>query len=280
MTVQGQLTLAAVKAPISFLRRSRARPVAYQYDPPPGIPRVTGTYDPHLVSIRNARPIASNLSLDHEGFELVEEPSGFILFDDDKAIRRQYYAEAGQIIQRVTGADLVVSFDHNIRNAARAAAGEARIREPVSRAHNDFTARSGRERALGELEARGLDAAVLLRRRFAIVNLWRPIGPPVEQWPLALCDASTVLAEDLVASNLVYRHRTGETYQLAFASGQRWYYFPQLAADEAILIKGYDSAEEGIARFAPHAAFHDTTASAGAPVRESIEVRALVIYPG
>ncbi|WP_395614097.1 CmcJ/NvfI family oxidoreductase, partial [Allosphingosinicella sp.] len=59
--------------------------------------------------------------------------------------------------------------------------------------------------------------------------------------------------------------------------GQRWYYFPQLAPDEAILIKGYDSAED-VARFTAHSAFEDPQSPANAPERESIEVRALVIY--
>jgi hypothetical protein len=170
----------------------------------------------------------------------------------------------------------VIAFDHNVRNAARAASGEAGIRGPVPRTHNDFTARSGRERALAELAARGLDAA-LLDGRFAIVNLWRPIGRKVEKWPLALVDARTLGEGDLVATDLVYRDRVGETYSLGFSAGQKWHYFPQLAPDEAILIKGYDSAED-VARFAAHSAFEDPQSPADAPERESIEVRALVIY--
>jgi len=279
MNMQGPITLAAVKAPINFLKLMAKRPVTYNCEPPPGVPVRTGEYVPHLVSIRNARPIAAHLSLDHEGFALVDAPSNFIDFGDDDAIRRWYYPEVETILKVATGAAMVINFDHNIRNAARAAAGEPGIREPVSRAHNDFTARSGHERARRELVARGMPADPQFFGRFAIVNLWRPIGRPVEKWPLALCDASTLRAQDLVASDLVYRDRVGETYSLTFGSSQRWYYFPLLQPEEAILIKGYDSAEEGIARFTAHTAFHDTTVHADAPERESIETRALVVYP-
>lgn len=273
------ITVAAVKAPINFLRPMTERPVAYQFDPPPGVPKRTGEHDPHLVSIRNARPFAEELSLDHEGFELVHAPSGYVDFSNDAAIRRYYYLEVERVLQAATGAAKVIAFDHNIRNAARAARREPGIREPVSRAHNDFTARSGHERARLELEARGVAVDPLMFGHFAIINLWRPIGRPVERWPLALCDATTIQHSDLVPSDLVYRDRIGETYSLTYHARQRWYYFPRLEADEAILIKGYDSRESGVARFTPHTAFHDTTARLHAPERESIETRALVIYP-
>ena len=164
-----------------------------------------------------------------------------------------------------------------VRNAARAALGDAGIRGPVPRTHNDFTVRSGRERAQRELEARGLDLR-LLDGRFAIVNLWRPIGRPVEKSPLAICDAQSIADGDLIACDLVYRDRVGETYALQFNPGQRWYHFPRIAPDEAILIKSYDSAES-VARFAAHGAFEDPGSRPDAPERESIEARALVIYP-
>lgn len=277
MSAYSPLTVATVRAPINFLERSGQRPVAYQYPPPPGVPQRTGDYAPHLVAIRNARPIAAKLSLDREGFALIDAPSDFADFGDAEAIRQHYYAEVAQALKRACGAAHVVVFDHNIRNAARAALGEPGIREPVSRAHNDFTARSGRERAALELAARGIAPNVLTSHRFSIVNLWRPIGRPVEQWPLALCDASTLREDELIASQLIYRDRVGETYSVAFHPDQRWYYFPLLTPEEAILIKGFDSSSE-VARFTGHTAFHDTTGRRGAPERESIEARAVVIY--
>ena len=277
MTAHTRIEAAAIEASLTFLRPMAERPVSYQYDPPPGVPVRTGQYDPHLVTIEDARPLADALSLDIHGFSLLRAPSACDSFDDEAAIRAVYYPEVERLIAVATGAERVVTFDHNVRSAARAARGEPGIRGPVERAHNDFTARSGRERAQRELEARGLDVG-LLRRRFAIVTLWRPIERPVEKWPLALCDAESIADGDLVACDLVYRDRVGETYALQFNPAQRWYHFPRLAPDEAILIKGYDSAA-GVARFTAHGAFDDPRSPRDAPERESIEARALVIYP-
>jgi hypothetical protein len=277
MTAQMRIEAAAVLAPLNFLRPMTERLVAYQYEPPAGVPVRNGEDDAHFVTIGNARAIAATLSLDVEGFALIHAPSAIRSFDDEAAILDLYYPEVDRLIAGATSAARVVTFDHNVRSAARAARGEAGIRGPVPRTHNDFTARSGRERSERELEARGLDVG-LLRGRFAIVNLWRPIGRVVEKSPLALCDARSVSDGDLVAYDLVYRDRIGETYALQFNPAQLWYHFPRMAPDEAILIKGYDSAE-GVARFTPHSAFDDPRSRPGAPERESIETRSLVFYP-
>jgi hypothetical protein len=267
---------AATLAMLNFLKPMTGRLFSWQVEPPAGVPQRNGEDEPHPVPIRDARPLAGLLSLDAEGFELLRAPTGFAAFDDADAIRASYYPEVERLLAGATGATRVLAFDHNVRNAARAAGGEGGIRGPVPRTHNDFTGRSGRERALAELGARGLDPA-LLDRRFAIVNLWRPIGRRVEKWPLALADARTLAPGDMVVSDLIYRDRVGETYAVAYNPAQNWYYFPWLAPDEAILIKGYDSAAD-VARFTPHSAFDDPATPAGAPERESIEVRALVIY--
>ena len=279
MTVQTRIETAAVEAPLNFLRPMRGRPVSYQYDPPHGIPQRTGEDDAHRVTIRNARPFAALLSLDAEGFALLRAPSAFTDFHDDAAIRSAYYPEVERLLAEVTGAALVINFDHNVRNAARAAQGEAGIRGPVARTHNDFTLRSGPDRARRELALRGLDAESLLRGRFAIVNLWRPIGCPVEKSPLALLDARTVAPDDVVTADLVYRDRVGETYALRHNPAQLWYYFPNMAPSEAILIKSYES-DPRVASFSPHSAFDDPNSLPDAPERESIETRSLIIYSG
>ncbi len=264
-------------AVLNFLKPMAERPYSYQVEPPAGVPPRNGVDEPHVVAIRDARPLAVDLLLDEAGFELLQAPTAFASFDDPHAIRSAYYAEVERLLGAATGAQRVIAFDHIGRTAGGAAGGEAGIRGPVPRTHNDFTAKSGPERARAELEARGIDPLALEGRHYAIVNLWRPIGRPVEKSPLALVDARTLAPGDLVPSDLVYRDRVGETYALQHDPGQRWCYFPKLAPDEAILIKGYDSAAD-VARFTPHSAFEDPASPADAPERESIEVRALVIY--
>jgi hypothetical protein len=117
-----------------------------------------------------------------------------------------------------------------------------------------------------------------LKGRVQVINLWRPIRGPVRDTPLALCDATSVAAGDLVASDLIYPNRSGETYSVKFNQQHRWFYFPEMTADEALLLKCYDSAGDGRSRFAPHTAFVDPTTPASAPPRESIELRTLVFH--
>jgi hypothetical protein len=78
------------------------------------------------------------------------------------------------------------------------------------------------------------------------------------------------------ASKLSRPH--GETYAITYNSNQRWYYFPRMQPDEAVLIRCFDSARSGPARFSAHGAFDDPQTPDDAPPRESIEVRTLVFY--
>jgi hypothetical protein len=124
----------------------------------------------------------------------------------------------------------------------------------------------------------GAEADDLLTRRFEIVNVWRPIRGPLYDAPLAVCDAASVAAVDLVPQDLIYRDRTGEIYGLTFNPAHRWYYAPAMQSDEALLLKCFDSLKDGRARFMPHTSFTDPNAPADRLPRESIELRTLVFF--
>ena len=272
--------LPYVEANLHYLVPMAERPVNYTYEPPAGIPRQNGVYEPQSLPIRNARSILGQISLDREGFAFTEHHTQVRNFYDEDELRNVYYREAEQLLKEVTGASQVVIFDHTLRNAQESKPGENSIKEPVKRVHNDFTAKSGYARARRELEARGVENIdELLQQRFAIINIWRAIADTIQESPLAVCDAQSILPTDLVAGDLVYRDRIGETYAVTHNPEHKWYYFPQMQRDEALFIKCFDSAEDGIARFAAHTAFADPTSPADAPPRQSIELRTFVFYP-
>ena len=270
------IELATVAAELTYLGAMSEKPRNYTFEPPPGIPRSNVVADTHIVPIRDARPIAPSLSLDREGFALLREASKVDNFYDDNEVRRDYYPEVERVIGQATGADRVFVFDHTVRR--RVPGAEDRrdgLRQPVSRVHVDHTKASGPQRVRDLLPD---EADELLRGRLQVINLWRPIRGPLLDAPLALCDARSVAAKDLVASDLVYPNRIGETYAVRYDAAHRWYYIPAMAADEALLIKCYDSLADGRARFAPHSAFLDPTTPEDAPPRESIEIRTLVFH--
>jgi hypothetical protein len=276
-TVVDQFPSTDIEAVLNYTRNSGVRPVSYTFDPPPGVARYSGEIDPRLVAIHDAR-VGVGLRLDTSGFELVSHRStlkDWLLFQDSERVRAVDYPEIEAALRQITGAEKVLIFDHTLRDSG-AEIGRAVLREPVRRVHDDQTLRSAPNRVSKHLPPD--EAARRLQRRFAILNLWRPIGAPVLQDPLAICDARTIEFEDLVTSDLVYPDWVGETYSFAFNPRHRWYWHPRQTPSEATLLKIYDSATDGRARLTAHSSFIDLTSSAGAPPRRSIEIRALVFW--
>jgi len=266
--------LPHVTAVLSYVVPPAGKPHSYMYDPPPGVPKLSASYEEHAMVIRNLRPIAPSLSLDAEGFRLVMHESGVRNFYDEEEVRNTHYPEVEKLVAATAGARRVVVFDHTVRRRFHDTDATLR-REPVPRVHNDYTTKSGPQRVR---DLMGEEAQNLLRRRFSIINVWRPIRGPLEDWPLALCDARSVAEGDLIATDLLYKDRTGETYSVRHNAAHRWFYAPRMTRNEVLLFRCYDSTEHGSARFVPHAAFQDPTAPHTAAPRESIELRCLVFY--
>jgi hypothetical protein len=267
--------LQGVVAPLNFMEPMAEKPYSYNYDPPPGVPTRNGQSIEHKVTVRDARPVNDALSLDREGFVLLRHQTAATDLYDEATITSVYYPECERLMQEATGARRVVVFDHIVRNAAKAAVKGSGIKMPAGRVHNDYTAWSAPQRVR---DLMGDEAEELLRHRYAEINVWRPIRGPLLRSPLALCDAQTLSPENLVASDLRYPDRTGETYAVTYNPAQRWYYFPKMTADEVILIRCFDSARDGAARFSAHGAFDDPQTPPDAPARESIELRALAFF--
>lgn len=217
----------------------------------------------------------SRSSLDREGVVLTHQESKVANFYDPDEVRATYYPEVERMVKELTGAIKVHVFDHNVRCKTMARRGDKSVQEPVKVAHNDYTVKSGPRRVRDLLPD---EADELLKHRFAVINVWRPIRGPVQENPLAVCDAQTIAQGDLVIHNLIYRDRVGEVYSLAYNPAHRWFYFPQMQKNEVMLLKCYDS-DEHRARFTAHSSFDDPTSPPDAPARESIEVRTLVFFP-
>ena len=268
--------LKSVVAPLNFLVPMDEKPVAYNYEPPSGTPVRTGKRESHAVPIHDARPLIGELSLDKQGFVLLQHQTAVTNFYDGEQIKAIYYPECERVMQEATGAARVVAFDHIVRNATMAAIKGSGIKMPAKGVHNDYTAWSSPKRVR---DLMGEEAEGLLHNRYAIINLWRPIRGPLLESPLALCDAQSLEEENLIASDLRYPDRVGETYGITYNPNQRYYYFPKMRTDEAVLIRCFDSAPAGPARFSAHTGFDDPETPADAPPRESIEVRTLVFFP-
>jgi hypothetical protein len=273
---QADAGLEAVNARLTYLADATPRPVNYAYDPPAGVPRRSGKYVEQSVVVHNGREILNKLSLDTNGFVLTRHETAVKDFYDPDEVKSVYYPEVERLLKRVTGAERVVIFDHIVRNPLLAERGEKGARSPAKFVHNDYTFKSAPRRVRDLLPE---EADGLLKNRFAEINVWRAIRGPIESSPLALCDARSLRTEDIVPIDLVYRDRVGEIYGFLRNPKHRWYYFPRLEPGEPILLKCYDSKDDGRARFTAHTSFDDPSSPPNAAPRESIEVRALVFWP-
>ena len=239
-----------------------------------------GDYVEAAVPIHDARALVPAPTLERQGFALIRPDVPAPVHKEEAYLTANYYIDVERQIRIATGADRVIAFDHNIRSGDDKRREALGLSPPVRMVHNDYTDSSGLIRARQVLEAEQVPEAEierLLAGRVAQVNLWRPLKP-VRSAPLALADARSIDPEDLVATKLVTKTRTGEIYYLAKAPGQLWYSFPDMTPEEALLIKGYDSALDGRARFSPHTAYDDPRSPADAPTRESIEVRTFAFF--
>ena len=234
-----------------------------------------GASEQRRVTLRNGRLEARNFVLERNGFRFVDHDTNVVDFFDDDEVRRVYYPEMQALVKAETGAARVEVFDHTLRTADDELRETRKIRAVVRRVHNDYTEWSGPQRVRTFLPQ---EADELLRRRFAVIQVWRPIRHPVETWPLAIADAQSISPENLVVTERRYPDRIGQTYAITYDPGHRWYWFPQMRPDEALVFKTYESEKTGRARWTAHTAFEDPTTPPDARPRESIEIRTLAFF--
>ncbi len=273
------------------------------------------------MPVHDARLMAAaQPTLAQNGFEVLARPLADpdLNFFNHEQVVRAYYPQCAEIVREASGASFVAAFDHNVRSAAgkqskRRLDGGQQVQGPAHVVHGDYTLTSAPQRLRDLTKPSGandtlrnllqagealLDPAeverVLSDGRFAIINLWRNIArEPVATHPLALCDAASVQPEHLVVFEIHYHDRVGENYFAKHADSHRWYFYPGLTRDEALLIKQWDSFgalarsnganpdaadPDAPCTFSFHSAFEDPTTPTDAPERWSIEVRCVALY--
>ncbi|KAL3482112.1 amino acid permease-domain-containing protein [Aspergillus californicus] len=243
------------------------QPASYYNQPTETIP----------VTVHDVSGHELDYTLDGNGFQYYYHTSAEKDFVDDDQIKRVYYPETEQLLKDATGASQIFIFDHTIRRApkdTRTATPETSLRGPVQRVHIDQSYTAAKNRVSHHLPE---SAPTLLKGRYQIINVWRPIKPIFKD-PLAVADAHSVPDSDLVGIKLVYPDREGETFGVRANPAFKWYYRYGQTPGLVTLIKCFDSKVDGRARRVPHSAFVNPE-TVGEESRESIEVRALVFHP-
>ncbi|MCJ1235093.1 hypothetical protein MMC14_003057 [Varicellaria rhodocarpa] len=245
-----------------------AAPYYFVEKQPEGVAQTNFGVEHVDVELQDIRGKESSFSLANNSFATVQNIiSEEKDFTDDEHIKAVYYPEVEQtILKNVPGAKRVILFDHTIRRAEPNA-----HRAPVKRVHVDQTPASAMARVKLHLPD---EADTLLKSRYRIINVWRPLNGPVQSYPLGFADSSSINDEDLVSVQHRYPDRTGATAGVRHSSSMRWHYWSGMENSDRLLLQCSDS-ENDTGR-APHTAFEDPRTPEGAVGRESIEVRALV----
>jgi len=216
--------------------------------------------------------------------EFGQHPSGFDLlpfatrvdnFLDSAQIESVYEAEIIDFLVSITGGYRVHIFDHTVRASDPDLREQKNLREPATLVHNDYTSNSG---FVCLREQLGDEAEALSQGRFQIINVWRPLTDPVEDYPLALVDARSINSAQLVDTERRAPNHIGEIQLALYDPAQRWYYYSAMRPDEVLLFRTFDSIDGGTRPCSIHTAIHLPNAPANAKPRESVETRAFVFY--
>lgn len=271
-----KLSTEAIRADFNYIVDTGVPPVRYIDWPEMEGKEVPPQYRQHAMNVRNGRPLRHTFELDVHGFVFVDHATGVEDFTDAAERAQVYDPEVQALIKQHSGASEVVVFDHTIRIGDERGQKAVNARPTVKGVHNDYTERSA-PRRLREIVG-DAEAERRFRKRWAIIQVWRPIRGKVLAEPLGICDGRTIPQKGFIRVERRYRERTGEVYHIAHNPAHQWFYFPQMERTEALVFKVFDSDAGKPSRFTAHSAFDDPGTPPDAPPRESIETRTFAFF--
>jgi hypothetical protein len=264
------------RAEFSYVVDTGVPPVRYIDWPEMEHNAVPPEYRQHEMVVHNGRPLRDTFNLDTHGFVFVDHHTKVKDFTDEAERARCYDPEVQELIKKHSGASEVLVFDHTIRVGDEQARMAMGVRPPVKGVHNDYTEASA-PRRLREIVG-DAEAERRFQKRWAIVQVWRPIRGKVLIDPLGICDGRSIPQKGFIRVERRYKYRTGEVYHIAHNPAHVWFHFPQMERHEALVFKVFDSDTTVASRFTAHSAFDDPNTLPGAPPRESIETRTFAFF--
>jgi len=257
---------------IAYAGRSLPRPRYYAND------HSRDVLDIALIEMDVTDARARAPTLDGAGFTLISHRSAVADLGDRPALEAIYRPEIVALVQQLSGADLVL-------------VGSPGILRFSERSPQSGVLDNSRPARFAHVDVSDATAAALAQRaappgrplaRFVHYNIWRALSAPPQDVPLAVCDARSVAAADLIAADAIFDSPgkpewSFEGLVLAHAAVHRWYWFPDMHPDEALVFKTHDS-DRTRAHCVPHVAFDHSACPAHAAPRASIEMRALALW--
>jgi hypothetical protein len=265
-----------LRASFNYIVDTGVPPVRYIDWPEMEHNAIPPQYRQYEMTVRNGRSVRHTFKLDVHGFVFTDHATQVRDFTNEAERARVYDPEVQALVRKHSGASEVVVFDHTIRVSDEEGQKAVGARPTVKGVHNDYTEKSAPIRLreiVGDAEAEHR-----FKKRFAIIQVWRPIRGKVLIDPLGICDGRSIPQKGFIRVERRYKYRTGEVYHIAHDPAHEWYYFPLMERNEAMVFKVFDSDTSKPSRFTAHSAFDDPATPSDAPPRESIETRTFAFF--
>jgi len=271
----------SITGSLGYLGAYGGTPEIYLCAPPEGRSPETAHSLVQSVRIHDVRDLDRPMDIHYDGFNFLDRDLPRVDFSEAEDIRKRYYPGMVKLALEETGGERAFVFDHLVRQRESSAnilqfglRGSEAKPGALGRVHTDYSEASGQRRLAWAMEKFAIKE---VPRRYCIVNIWRSIGGLIEDTPLALCDARSVSALDLVPATLHYSNRDGEIYLVKPNASHQWWYRGEMDSDHIVVFKQFDSLANGVSRYVPHSAFDLPGASGAKHPRRSIEVRVFVV---
>ncbi|ETS74964.1 hypothetical protein PFICI_13448 [Pestalotiopsis fici W106-1] len=252
------------------------KPYRVNYNTGGLFPWTNTSHDTQPIFIKNFRTIQTPGSLEKFGFSVKTLQSQLSRrdFEDSVKVEEWFYPEVKKLLNNTfPEAAKIEILEHGIRRRDHKARNATGGLAPANIVHIDYT-----ENSAFDFSHRIFKASAEQYPRLLMVNLWKSIQGPGNDWPLAFCDRRTVDYDmDIVGEDLVFKSGFTEHARLYHNPRHEWYYFQDLQDDEVILFHQFDSELEG-GGGTPHASFFNPLTSKAAAPRISIELRALIYF--
>lgn len=252
----------------------------------------TAVYRSYQMPIHNGRPVQDQFTMDRNGFAIIEHRSAVRDFTDQDEVKRIYAGEVADFVKSYTGADRVAALGSVLRQSMApdeiASRQRAALRPQAARVHDDYSVGGARKRVAEAYAEHFPDGPGY--RRALFTSLWRVFSPPPQDWPLALCDYTSVGPAEGLENTLYFVDQIPDDLYAEMPPGtpstsgvefhynpaHQWWYFPGMTREEILFFK-FDDTDHSVAWRTAHSAFRDQTAQATQP-RHSIEFRSIAYF--
>ncbi|WP_420861317.1 CmcJ/NvfI family oxidoreductase [Algirhabdus cladophorae] len=223
---------------------------------------------PTSVQVMDERRIAPDTTFDQASVGFATYPSKVSAFNETQDWHGSYDAELTDLLTREIDAKEVIIFDHTVRKDDPDA-----VRKPARNVHSDYSVDGAKQRLIDIL---GNDtAAEWSAGHYAFINVWRPVGAPINSAPLGFILPDSVAQQDWILLDLIYPDRKGQIMGLAANPDHQWIYRSKMTPDEVAYFNIFDNRGRASIGHSALDMVEDPTVHS---VRHSIESRTLVRY--